>query len=100
MNMTTRQMIAESFDHYSRNYPGGVARIRLEDAACRDEDLDIFFAVDGREEQAKAVCRRCAVRWDCLTYALETRQRHGVWGGLTPEERSLLVRKLSEGSIS
>lgn len=95
MSTTLRQTIAESADNYFRYASRGVSRINLEEAACRDEDLDMFFAVgDGQEEQAKAVCRRCPVRWECLTYALETRQRHGVWGGLTAEERVLLIRKI------
>ncbi|MFP3913394.1 MAG: WhiB family transcriptional regulator [Actinomycetota bacterium] len=72
----------------------GISRVRLEDAACRKEDLGLFFAVDGRQEEAKEICRRCAVRWQCLAYALETNQRYGVWGGMTPEERSSLNRKL------
>lgn len=94
MSTTLRDTIAESAENYFQYASRGINRISLEEAACRNEDLELFFAVDGREEEAKAVCRRCSVRWECLTYALETRQRHGVWGGLTPEERVLLVRKI------
>lgn len=95
MSTTLGKTIAESEEAYFRYASRGVARVNLEEAACRTEDLEMFFAVgDGREEQAKAVCRRCPVRWECLTYALETRQRHGIWGGLTPEERVLLVHKI------
>lgn len=95
MSTTLRQTISESAENYFRHASQGVTRVNLEDAACRHEDLEMFFAVgDGREENAKAVCQRCPVRWECLTYALETRQRHGVWGGLTAEERVLLIRKI------
>ena len=36
--------------------------------------------------QAKAICARCPVRRQCLVFALNTRQNHGVWGGMTEEE--------------
>lgn len=95
MSTTLQQTIAESADKYHRQAARGVSHLNLEEAACRFEDLELFFSVgEGREDEAKAVCRRCAVRWECLTYAIETRQRHGVWGGLNPDERGLLLRKL------
>lgn len=92
---TRQQTIAESAENYRRQAARGVSHLNLEEAACRFEDLEMFFAVgEGREDDAKKICRRCPVRWECLTYALETRQRHGVWGGLNPEERGILIRKL------
>ena len=36
---------------------------------------------------AKALCQRCPIIEDCFTYALETNQRHGIWGGTSPDER-------------
>lgn len=72
-------------------------------AACRDEDPELFFAADGertgspahrdRVEAAKAICRTCTVQAECLTYAVDTRQRVGLWGGLTEDERKPLLRK-------
>jgi WhiB family transcriptional regulator, redox-sensing transcriptional regulator len=62
-------------------------------AACLSGDPDLFFPVSsaGRSleqvAEAKAVCACCLVRRRCLAFALRTRQEHGVWGGLTPEER-------------
>ena len=62
-------------------------------AACQSADPDLFFPISssGRSlEQAtaaKAVCSRCQVRAECLAFAVRTRQIHGVWGGLAPEER-------------
>jgi WhiB family redox-sensing transcriptional regulator len=41
--------------------------------------------------EAKAVCRRCPVRPDCLTDALE-RIPNGIAGGLTEDERRALRR--------
>jgi WhiB family redox-sensing transcriptional regulator len=40
-----------------------------------------------REERAKAICGECAVRDDCLGYALSIREQHGIWGGLSEAER-------------
>jgi WhiB family redox-sensing transcriptional regulator len=62
-------------------------------AACRGADPDMFFPVSpagpGGEEiaRAKAVCASCRVRPQCLRFALATHQAHGVWGGMTEEER-------------
>jgi len=43
----------------------------------------------------KAVCGRCPVREACLAYALDARELWGIWGGLDPEERLALVRRLT-----
>src|SRR5690554_6899610 len=67
-------------------------------AACRDEDPELFFptGTDGpalaQVEQAKAVCRRCPVTGECLRWALDTGQDHGVWGGTTEGERRVWRR--------
>jgi WhiB family redox-sensing transcriptional regulator len=60
--------------------------------ACRGIDPELFFpvavmgAAAGQVSSAKAVCGRCEVCADCLSYALET-MPHGIWGGTTREER-------------
>jgi WhiB family redox-sensing transcriptional regulator len=61
--------------------------------ACGGVDPELFFPVAKaagsavrQAEAAKAVCGRCAVRANCLSYALETRPE-GIWGGTTEEER-------------
>jgi WhiB family redox-sensing transcriptional regulator len=41
---------------------------------------------------AKAVCALCPVRWECLDFALETHQAHGIWGGTTVRERRRIWR--------
>ena len=41
---------------------------------------------------ARAVCRVCPVRSECLTYAITTGQDDGIWGGTTPQERRRLRR--------
>jgi WhiB family transcriptional regulator, redox-sensing transcriptional regulator len=68
-------------------------------AACRSVDPELFFPVSeigpARRQvaSAKAVCETCAARQRCLDYALDTRQVHGVWGGLTVEERRVLAAR-------
>ncbi|AEN08330.1 MULTISPECIES: WhiB family transcriptional regulator [unclassified Streptomyces] len=68
-------------------------------AACRDEDPDLFFPIGTtgpalvQAEEAKAVCRTCPVREQCLEWALENGQDSGVWGGLGETERRALKRR-------
>ena len=68
-------------------------------AACRPADDHLFFppAGAGMEKatrKARAICRPCPVRAECLDWAL----RHpgaasdGVWGGMTEHERRPLNR--------
>lgn len=60
---------------------------------CRDADPDLFFPIgsSGRAlrqiAEAKAICARCLVKADCLSFALATGQDAGIWGGTTEEER-------------
>lgn len=71
--------------------------------ACRNVNPDVFFPVLGRHltdteidalcADAKAVCRGCPVRDDCLQYAIDVRASDGVFGGMSPRERWRLVRK-------
>jgi WhiB family transcriptional regulator, redox-sensing transcriptional regulator len=63
------------------------------DAACREMDLDVFFAVDEvRQREAIAVCETCPVRSECLEHAIVTREQYGVWGGVREQDRKRLVR--------
>ena len=69
-------------------------------AACKDVNPETFYNEEGargrrkasREYAAKAVCATCVVVSECLTYAMKTAEPHGVWGGLTEDER----RELSD----
>jgi WhiB family transcriptional regulator, redox-sensing transcriptional regulator len=62
-------------------------------AACLSADLDLFFPVstagpaERQVARAKRICARCAVRAECLDFALAHEQFYGIWGGTTPEER-------------
>ena len=74
-------------------------------AACQGRNPETFFphpADRDSEDAAVAICRRCPVRTDCLAEAMDaetyrlTSDRHGIWGGKTPQQRYAMYRK--EGS--
>lgn len=66
--------------------------------ACAQTDPNLWFAVGALEhKQAKAICRRCPVRDECLAYAMEAPVDHGVWGGLTERERRRYRRQAANG---
>lgn len=68
-------------------------------AACRDHDPELFFPVGNagpamlQLEQAKRVCADCPVQRLCLEWALVAGIDHGVWGGLSEDERRTLRRR-------
>ena len=68
------------------------------EAACRGSNPDVFHPSKGGDKWsgtslAKAICRRCPVTTQCLAWALEHKERHGVWGGFSPKERARLRRE-------
>lgn len=69
-----------------------------EDALCAQTGIsdDMWFPDKGGSTRlAKAVCARCTVTAECLTYALERHERFGIWGGLSERERRHLEEPLS-----
>jgi WhiB family transcriptional regulator, redox-sensing transcriptional regulator len=75
-----------------------------DDAACRGADVSTFYHPDNergvsrarRELRAKAICRTCPVKANCLAWALGTREPYGVWGGLSVEEREQRIVRLGQ----
>ena len=68
-------------------------------AACRDADPELFFP-DGdlrsalaQVKTAKLICRGCPVSATCLSWALDSNQEAGIWGGLTEDERRRLQHR-------
>ena len=65
-------------------------------AACVDESPELFFPNGNTDsahiqaEKARTICRRCEVLDSCLTWAIESGQEAGVWGGLSADERHAL----------
>jgi WhiB family redox-sensing transcriptional regulator len=64
--------------------------------ACRDVKGNTFFPMTREESQrALAICSTCPVQLECLEYALEARERYGIWGGKTEKQRRQLLRKIA-----
>jgi WhiB family redox-sensing transcriptional regulator len=60
-------------------------------AACLNMDVDRFYPDRGEStREAKKVCARCPVTAECLDWAVSTKERYGVWGGLSERERRRL----------
>ncbi len=68
-------------------------------AACVGADTDLFFPIGStgfavlQVREAKQVCAPCPVRSLCLDWAVKLNIDHGVWGGLSEEERRSLKRR-------
>jgi WhiB family transcriptional regulator, redox-sensing transcriptional regulator len=65
-------------------------------AACTGIDSEIFYPASEDEAEAleaKAICAICPVQATCLEYALESREREGIWGGTTERERRRIHRQ-------
>lgn len=71
-------------------------------AACRGPHAAAFFPPSHlerkddklrREAKAKEICATCHVREECLEYALDIREPHGIWGGLNETERRVLLAR-------
>ncbi len=64
---------------------------------CRDQDPEQWFPVGNtgpayeQTERAKAACRTCPVKDECLSWAL-SHAEFGVWGGMSEEERRAVKR--------
>jgi WhiB family transcriptional regulator, redox-sensing transcriptional regulator len=67
--------------------------------ACLSADPELFFpiatgaAATRQVTQAQQICARCGVRQQCLDFAMQTGETHGIWGGTTPEERIRVRRR-------
>ena len=75
------------------------------EGACRTTDPDLFFPIAvstpvAARQVAKAqqICAGCAVRQQCLDFAMQTREPSGIWGGTTPEDRLRAHRALHRHS--
>src|SRR6478735_3198813 len=85
----------ESLGARSAAANGGPAERRWQEQAnCLGVDPDLFFPERGAStKEAKAVCRGCQVREDCLEYALANGEKFGIWGGLSERERRRIRRQ-------
>jgi WhiB family redox-sensing transcriptional regulator len=72
-------------------------------AVCRTAEPEIFFPFDSDEageRKAKRVCQACPVRQICLDEAIDNNIHEGIWGGLNPQERRNLKRRIQKAAIA
>ena len=71
------------------------------DALCRDGSaslVELFFSEQLDDiARAKAFCRSCEVRVECLEAALDRREPWGVWGGELLSNGKILANKRKRG---
>lgn len=65
------------------------------EAACIGHNPELFFpakTVRNRHawDEPRAICQPCPIRDACLTWALETGQADGMWGGMDERQRAAL----------
>jgi WhiB family transcriptional regulator, redox-sensing transcriptional regulator len=61
-------------------------------AACRGDDVNMWFPVNGPQKALKFKCQACPVRHECLEYALEHRIMYGTWGGVSERKRVEMLK--------
>lgn len=65
----------------------------MDDGLCAQTDPEAFFPERGASTRAaKKVCLACTVHAECLTYALDHKERFGIWGSLSERERRAMDR--------
>lgn len=82
-------------------YPQIVYPAWMADAPCAGTDPEAFFPdKGGSTKPAKRICARCPIetRAECLEYALETKQRFGIWGGVSERDRRKLEIERGEAA--
>lgn len=65
-----------------------------------DEDEDAPRGRGMSYLEGRKVCADCPVRAKCLQYALDTRQEHGLWGGVSPRERNRMLKALRDEAVA
>lgn len=66
-------------------------------AACLGIDTRVFYPSRGQSVRpARGVCRGCPVRMECLSVAVATGQKFGIWGDTTDRVR----RRLRQGLVA
>ncbi|MGH3472899.1 MAG: WhiB family transcriptional regulator [Nocardioidaceae bacterium] len=75
-----------------------LAETEAEKLPCRSNDPELFFAESPADvELAKALCRTCPIRDECLAGALDRHEPWGVWGGQLLISGVVVARKRPRG---
>ena len=70
------------------------------EAECKGTQPNLWFPnpdTDNHARLPKQICNMCAVQIECLEYAITTRQKDGIWGGMTEQERERLIKRRRRG---
>lgn len=62
-------------------------------AACLDVSVTFYPNDKPGEAKAKEICLTCPVQKDCLDYAIQNKEKFGIWGGLNEKERKKVKNK-------
>lgn len=72
----------------------------VKDANCLGVNSEVFFPARGENTgPAKSICRACDVQAECLAYALNNGEHHGIWGGMSERQRRRIRRIKATGPI-
>lgn len=83
-----------------------------EDAKCKGMDTELWFPPRDKDlykpiaDKAKAICfgkdgmPECPTRVQCMLYAEDMEDTHGIWGGLSHRERNALKRKANKNGMT
>jgi WhiB family redox-sensing transcriptional regulator len=62
-------------------------------ALCQQSDPEVWF--DPKTvDIAKEICDDCPLRIQCARYAIENEIEHGVWGGMSEQDRVQAIKTL------
>ena len=82
------------------------------EAKCRGLDTELWYPPRDKTKYksiaavSKAVCYgrdglpECPVRKECLLYADNMDEQHGIWGGMSHRERNALKRKAKREGLT
>jgi WhiB family redox-sensing transcriptional regulator len=78
----------QSCDVFEEQAPAGGHEPWMEYGLCGQTDPESFFPEKGGStREAKAICKSCDVRAECLDYAIDHDERFGIWGARSERER-------------
>jgi len=79
---------------------GGRA-VNRANAACAGKPTELWFPTGNIPDwkPARAICAVCPIADDCLAFAMETREQHGMWGGRSPHERVQMRRAAAQTAV-
>lgn len=84
-----------TYGHLSSSYVALLQKIHKNKGVPCEWKPELWFPEDIEKPHereiatatAKMLCKACPILKDCFSYALETNQRYGIWGGTEPDER-------------